>query len=93
MAFNKVLRKEKNIKSKVKVIDPFYPSHTHLALSQQGLYLSTFDDAVVFHIAWNRRTVVDRPMDLQVPMDNFQISLFALQHNSSKTKGDFLGNQ
>lgn len=58
-----------------------WPNH-YLALSQQGLHLSPLDNAVVFHIAGNQCTVVSRPVDFQVLVDNVQIGFLSLRSNS-----------
>lgn len=51
------------------------------------MHLSTFDNTVVSHIAWNRRTVINRPMELEVLVYNIQIILFTLQGMSRGFKG------
>lgn len=61
--------------------------NTNLALPQQGMYLSAFDNAMVFDIAWNLSTLINRPMNLQVLVDNVQIIPFTLQCNSRGSKG------
>lgn len=65
-------------------VEPTDPLHTHLALSQQDMYLGAFYNAMVFHIAWNRRTAINCPMKFQELVDNVQISLFTLQGNQQR---------
>lgn len=54
----------------------------YLALSQKTLYLSPFDNAVVYHIFWDVRTIIDCPVDFHVLMNNIQIRPFTLWYDS-----------